>query len=169
MVTNGSSMKSDTGGEPSPVDPFEPENASEAVRAIPRYLSELAEYAGHFVGAKLDLVKLSVRNLFLVAFVWLLGGLTAVAVIGTSVVLLMIGIARGLGVLFGGREWLGDLVVGLVVTGGFGAFVLFVFAKLKVFARLKTVRKYEAAREQQRQRFGRDVADGAAAAGRVAN
>jgi uncharacterized membrane protein len=140
-----------------------------AFGAIPTYVRELGAYANHYVSAKLDAVKLSLRNAVILSVAGVLAGVLGAAVLATAVVLLLTGIAHGLGAAMGGRNWLGELIVGAVVIAVFAAVVRYALGRLKAAVRREMVRKYEAARQQQRSRFGHDVADEAAAAGRVAN
>jgi hypothetical protein len=130
---------------------------AEALRDSGRSFAEIAQYAGYFIAAKIDQIKLSVRSLILYALLGVLGAVAAAAVLIVAVVLLLMGIADGIGYALGGRVWLGDLIVGLVVigavAGGLGIFV----GKFNAAARLRTVQKYEDRLRQQRDQFGHDI------------
>ena len=90
------------------------------------------------------------------------------AIIATAAGLMIVGIAEGLGRLFGDRYWLGDLVTGLLVLSVIGGAAWFMMKKLTGSWRSQTVKKYEQRKQTQRVRFGHDVKDrateGAAAA-----
>ena len=66
----------------------------------------------HFVSAKIDGFVLSARQLALWAALGVVGLTAAVGLVVTAVVLVLVGAADGFALLFGGRWWLGALVVG---------------------------------------------------------
>src|SRR4051794_10920841 len=72
-------------------------------------LAEVREYASYYVKARVDRMKVSVRNIAVMAALGIVGLIAAGALVVTAVVLLCQGIALGLATLFGGRMWLGDL------------------------------------------------------------
>jgi hypothetical protein len=132
---------------------------ADSLRDSGRSLAELMQYLGHLISAKLDQLKLSVRTLVLYAILGILGIVVAATVLAVSIVLLLTGIAHGLGVALNGREWLGDLIVGIAVVAAIGLTATFFLSKFKTASRLRTERKYEDRRQQQREQFGHDVAD----------
>jgi hypothetical protein len=75
----------------------------------------------------------------------------------TAVVLLCRGIAGGLGALFGGRLWLGELVTAILFLAIIGAGVWFGLGRVTKASRERTVKKYASRQQQQRARFGTDV------------
>jgi hypothetical protein len=72
----------------------------------------LQAYVTHFVSAKIDGWVLSARQLALWVALGVVGLTAAVGLVITAVVLVLLGAAEGLALLFGGRWWLGALVVG---------------------------------------------------------
>lgn len=132
---------------------------ADAVRESGRSLAELAQYIGYLVSTKVDQLKLSVRTLILYAVLGILGAVVAATVMIVSVVLLFTGAADGLGALLGGRDWLGDLIVGVVVLGAIALTFTTLLGKFKTASRRRTMRKYEERRKQQREQFGHDVAE----------
>jgi len=124
---------------------------------IGRYFSELKEYAAYFASAKWDGVKLSLRQVVIHATLGLLVGCVAGAILVMSVVLLLDGIAGGLGVLFGGRPWLGNLVVGAVLLGLLAGGMMLGMKRVASKSKQKTVEKYESRKRRQRNEYGHDV------------
>jgi len=131
-------------------------------------VGEYKEYASYYLGTKLDGIKVSLRNVGVYAALGVVGLIALSAVVTTAVVLLLVGSAWGLGVLFRGdygpRIWLGALLVGLVVLGAIVAGVIFGMKMLTNTFRKSMVNKYEQRKRWQRGQFGRNVDDAAAAA-----
>jgi hypothetical protein len=98
----------------------------------------------------------------LYAVAGILGMVTAAAIVGTSAVLLLLGIAHGLGELFH-HAWIGEVVVAGVVLGGITGGLVFGLTWLPRIMRKQLVSKYEARQRKQRSQFGRDVAEQARA------
>jgi hypothetical protein len=124
---------------------------------------QLKESLTYLVSAKVDAARVSLYRIFLLAVLGIVGGIAAITIAITSAVLLLIGAAHGLGVAFGNRFWLGQLVLGFALLAGM-ALVACIFYKRRTTASLnKTVAKYEYRQEQQRKRFGRNIPEVAAA------
>jgi hypothetical protein len=150
--TSGSSSTSgrETADEQSPAQAF----ADVKIR-----VQELSEYAGYLISAKIDGIKLAVRNAGIYAALGVIGALAGGAFVVTLIVLLLRGIAGGLGVLFGGRFWLGELVTSVVFLALLGVGVFIVMGRLTKASRERTAKKYASRQQQQRARFGTDVAE----------
>jgi len=137
---------------------------SEAFRAAATLAGELKEYAGYYLGAKLDAIKLTATNIAVYTILGIVGGFVAVTVVVMAAVMLCTAICNGLGNLFGyllgpGWAWLGPLLFGLVVLGGIGVGAMY---GLKWFARTtrgKLVAKYEDRKRQERHLYGHDVSE----------
>jgi len=134
-----------------------------------RQFRELTEYFLYYLSARADSAKLGLRNaVFSVA----LAALAFVVVASLSVAatwFVLIGMAEGLGVLFGNRPWAGSLVTGLLLVAGLGGGMYCSLVKLKKTARERTVAKYENRQSRQHDRYGHNIADRAAANGPEAN
>jgi len=148
----------DTGGSSATT-----EHPAEAFKHAAGYLGELKEYAGYYVSAKLDAYKSSAVNLGIYAVLGVLGAVVGSAILATAAVLLLWGLADGLGSLFAhwfgssGWHWLGPFLVGLIVLGGMAAGVIF---GLKWFTRTshsRLVAKYEDRKRRERIEYGFDV------------
>jgi hypothetical protein len=153
--------RQEAGQAPPPPDPRELPPV-DAVKRAGQALGELKAYFGYFLAAKLDGIKISLRNAGIFAALGVVGLMAAGGFVVTSVVLVCVGIAQLLAVVFGGRAWAGNLVAGAlflaVLAGG-------IWVGLKVLSgsmRKGTVQKYELRRRQQRADFGYDVAQRAA-------
>jgi uncharacterized membrane protein len=132
---------------------------TDALRDSALSAAEIAQYAGHLLATRIDQFKLSIRTLILYAVLGVLGLVAAVSVLAACVVLLFVGAAHGVGTALGGREWLGDLLVSVVVLGAIALGLKVGLGRFKMASRRGTVRKYENRRKQQRERFGHDVAE----------
>lgn len=120
-------------------------------------LGEAQAFAGHYIAAKIDGIKLSIRNLGTLAALGIVGLMAVSAVISTSVVLLLLGIAGAWGALLGGRWWLGALITAVLVLGLMAVGVMVGMKMLTKSFRTKTVEKYEQRKGQERARYGHDV------------
>lgn len=137
-------------GEPAPQD---------VLRQIPELLGELKEYTSYYISARKDAAGARFRSLLARAALGILALLMAMAVVGTSTWLLLTGLAHGLGILFGGRIWLGYAVMGLVILVATGTGTWLGIRYWKRSALQATREKYEQMRQEQKQRFQRCVSD----------
>jgi membrane protein implicated in regulation of membrane protease activity len=150
----------DTNGAGTHTPPDEQERSpAEALRRLQQQVGELQAYVAHFVSAKVDGITLSIRQVA----VWIvLGvvGLTALAgLLVTAIVLLCVGAAAGLALLFGGQLWLGQIVMG---GGVLVLLALALFIGVRTWQRgwrQQKVQQYDERQLQQRAAFGRSVAD----------
>jgi len=129
----------------------------EAFKEAGARLGELKEFASYYVAAKLDAWKVTGRNLGIYAALGIVGLIAASAIITTAAVLLLVGIAWGLGALLWHQYWLGALLVGLLVLGGLAGGTIFFMKRLTSTARKQLVEKYENRQRDQRINFGEDV------------
>ena len=140
---------------------------TESIRHAAGVFAELKEYFSYYLSAKSDAFKASIRNIGIMAAVGVLALAVAVALVVTATVLLCVGIAQALAVAMHGTTWAGNLIVGggllLILFGG----AILGSRMLAAAARKRTMQKYELRQSQQRQSYGRSVADRAAAEGQV--
>jgi cell division protein FtsW (lipid II flippase) len=151
MDTNGPRVYPTPGEqEPSP---------AEAFHRLQQQVGELQAYLTHFVSAKIDGLVLSARQLALWAALGVVGLIAAVGLVGTAVVLVLVGAADGFAQLFGGRWWLGALVVGV---GTLVLLALGIFIGMRTWQsrwRQQKVQQYDERQLQQHETFGHSVAD----------
>jgi len=134
------------------------QSAGEAVRGFSTKLAELGEYAGYFISAKLDGLKVTARNIGVFAALGIVGLIALGTVVTTAVVMLLVGAAMGIAKLFTPAQyWAGALIVSVVVLGALAGGVIFGSRWLSNTSRSALVRKYEERQRQQRVRFGQDV------------
>src|SRR5688572_22981790 len=139
-----------------------PPDPHESVQRLTRLIAETKEYAAYYLGARIDSIKASVRNLGVYAGLGIVGLIAASAFITTTVVLFLVGIALGLNRAFG-SVWLGSFIVGAVFLTGIVLGVVFGLKALMNSFRKATVNKYEQRQNWERGQFGRTAAEQAAA------
>jgi len=133
------------------------EAPTEAFRAVGARFGELAEYISYFIAAKTDGLKLTMRNVAVMAALGIVGLIAAGAMVVSAVVLVCWGIALGLAALFGHHLWAGYLVTGILLLGLIGGGTMIGLKKLTGTSRERLVQKYATRQQQQRAKFGRDV------------
>jgi len=151
MNTNGA-RASTAPGEQEPSPP-------EALRRLQQQIEELQAYFTHFVSAKVDGFLLSSRQLALWTALGIMGLIALAGLIITTIVLLLSGAAAGFGLLFGGRLWLGQVVVG---GGLLSLLALGILVGMRIWqhrSRQQKVQQYDERQLQQHAAFGRSVAD----------
>jgi len=151
MNTNGA-RASTAPGEQEPSPP-------EALHRLQQQIEELQAYFTHFVSAKVDGFLLSGRRIALWTALGIMGLLALAGLIISAIVLLLGGAAAGLGLLFGGQLWLGQVVVG---GGLLSLLALSIFIGMRTWqnrSRQQKVQQYDERQLQQRTAFGRNVAD----------
>jgi hypothetical protein len=131
--------------------------AAAAARSVSLFVKELTSYARYFLGAKVDGFVATGRKIAIYAALGVVGMMVAGGMLFTAAFLLLHGLALGLGKLLWQQQWLGELVVALLVLGGTALGIKFGINKFTKASRLKTEQKYESQRIQQRVEFGRDV------------
>ena len=145
-------------------DPAEAEQSpADAFKNLGSQLGELKEYATYYIAAKADGFKASIRNLGLFAVLGIVGLMAGGAVVVTSVVLLLTGIAGAISAIFRSnytppdRTWIGEITVGLVILAAVGIGTMVFMKKFTAASRERTVKKYESRQQQQRVQYGHDV------------
>jgi hypothetical protein len=116
-------------------------------------LAEVQEYLSLYIAAKADLLKASVRRMVVAAAVGLAGGALLLAIPIVAAVLLLNGCAEAVGVMAGGRSWVGQVVIGggvILATCGIDAACVLLWFRS---ARRATQRKYEHQHQVQETKF----------------
>jgi hypothetical protein len=135
---------------------FEPPRPLDGVTEQVR---ELVEHARLYVEARKDMMRATIRGLIVKAVLGVIAAIAGLTIIVVAVVQLMSGAAQGLGLLFGERYWLGELVIASAV---FLLVAIAAFVGIRMLAksaRERTIKKYEQRQQVQRQQFGRSTAD----------
>jgi hypothetical protein len=122
-------------------------------------LAELKEYAAYYAAVRVDMLKVTVRNIGIYAGLGIIGLIAAGAMVVTAVVLLLQGIAGAIAQLIPKFPWLGNLITAVLVLGVMAAGIIIVMKKLTGTFRSQTVKKYEDRLRRERQQFGHDVQD----------
>jgi hypothetical protein len=137
---------------PSPVDAFKDAAGK---------LGEVKEYASLLVAAKLDSIKLTVRNIGVYAALGIVGGLVAIGMLITAGVMLMIGLAGLIGEIFPEKweRWGGPLVLGLIVVTAAVVGILLGLKYLTGSSRKRTIEKYENRKRDERLTYGHDASE----------
>jgi len=145
---NGHASRPDGGQPEPPPNPWAPLLAN---------LRELADYVSYYLAVQADQVRLRIRRMVLAVLLGAMVMIGGLAVIVTAVVILLNGVGEGLGWLFGGRMWLGNLVTGLVVLGLTVLALVVISHRVVKVSRTRTVEKYAELRQQQLRQHGHDV------------
>ena len=154
----GSSRLSDDDGHNSKASP------AESLHKAGRHLAELKAYVQHYLDAKSDSVKLSFKKFIATMILSFVGLLIAGAMLATAGALLMIGLASMIGSWFSPpKPWVGQLIVGVIVLIGAPTAPWLVLRRVMGLCCQTTRTRYERKHARQRMRFGRDVAQAAAA------
>jgi uncharacterized membrane protein YqjE len=129
----------------------------EALREAIAQLGELREYAVHYLSARVDSLKVSLRNVTLA--VALAAGMlfAALAIVVTAIVLVCVGLAQMLAACLGGRMWAGNLIVGIVVILAVVIFIWFLMNKMFATSFAKTKQRYERKLRRERVEHGHDA------------
>jgi len=122
-------------------------------------LAELKEYISYYAAVRVDMLKVTVRNLGIYAGLGLVGLMAAAAMVVTAVVLLLQGIAGAFAQLIPRFPWLGNLITAFIVLGGTALGIIIAMKKLTGTFRSQTVKKYEDRQRREHQQFGHDVQD----------
>lgn len=133
--------------------------ASEALKQLLQHIGELQEYFLYFVHAKLDGAKLSGQR----AAVWLVLGVGGVvagcSLMVTAIVLLLMGLAEGVAMVWDGKLWVGRTIVGSLVLLSLVGGTAISLRLWQRKSRKKKVQQYIERQMQQHLAFGRNVAD----------
>lgn len=120
-------------------------------------LREIKAYARHFVEAKLDSARLSIRKAVVWTALGLLGAVAGGTILVTAAVLVTVGAAEGVAALLGGRMWAGNLIIGTLILAGVALGAWMMARRIMNSSRQETMERYE--RKLQRQRIELDGAD----------
>jgi hypothetical protein len=120
-------------------------------------LRELADYVSYYLSVQADQFRLRIRRAVLAVLLSVMAAIGGVALIVTAVVILLHGIGEGLGWLFGGRMWLGNLVTGLGMLGLTVLALVVITRRIVKISRTRTIEKYAELRQQQLRQHGHDV------------
>ncbi len=118
---------------------------------------ELREYAGYYVAANIDRLRLTGCAAVMWSILGLVVGLIAVSIVAAASVLLVVSLATGLGELMGGRIWLGQLVVSAAILIAASGGVWFVLRRSLRNYQRTIVQKYELRKEEERAEYGTNV------------
>ena len=127
------------------------------------HFAEWQEYLGYYIAAQIDHLNVGLRTALLYAAFGVVAAIAGAAGLVVALVMLLEGLAAGIGAWFDGRIWLGQVIVG-------AAFLIAVFAGIWfwLLKQLDTLRgrikeKYELRKRNERAAFGADVSIRAAA------
>jgi membrane protein implicated in regulation of membrane protease activity len=149
----------ETNGRSAQTAPEQDHFAAAALDQLLAQATELYAYTMHFVNAKADGVKLSVRQVVVWAVLGLLMLIAATSVIVTAIVLLLTGLAGALAGAFDSELWLGKVVIGVLLLVIIAVGTLIGVRMQQRKSRHQKVQQYAERQLQQRAAFGRNVAD----------
>ncbi len=139
-----------------------PDSPAKALSEAVAQIGELKEYASHFVAAKADGIKASLRKAAVYGALGALAAVAGAAAIVTGVVLLLNGLAQAIALLLGGRMWAGNLIVGFLLICAVALGAWLGVRRFFGSSRARTVDRYERRLQQQRANFGHDARERAA-------
>jgi len=148
--TTGDSGTTGTNGDSHPLEAF---------KSAFGLWGEFLDYLSYWFSAKMDGVKVTLRNIGVYAGLGVIGLFVAAGLAVTAAVLLLVGIAHGIdkAMPHWAEGWFGELIVAIVVLGGIAGAAMWFMGKLTNASRDQTIDKYEAKRRQQRVDYGHDV------------
>ena len=149
----------ETNGRSAQTAPEQDHTAAETLDQLLTQAAELYTYTMHFVNAKADGIKLSVRQVVVWTVLGIVMLIAATSVIVTATVLLLTGLAGALAVVFDSELWLGKVVVGFLLLVIIAVGTLIGVRMQQRKSRHKKVQQYAERQLQQRTTFGRNVAD----------
>jgi hypothetical protein len=128
---------------------------ADPIHLLTLQLAQLGEAAHHLASARVDALRVRLRN----TVVWILAGLFCGAVgLGIAVIAsayLIDGLSRGFSILLGNTVWGGRLVGGLLVLGLLVAGTVVPFVCMCRASKRRTIAKYRARREKRKSRLSR--------------
>ncbi|MEA2712024.1 MAG: hypothetical protein QOF78_4625 [Phycisphaerales bacterium] len=152
-----SASASSNGGRLGPDAVTDDQAPPEALKDLGTRFAELGEYVSYYITAKLDGIKVSLRNVGIMAGLGVVGLIAAGGFVVTVIVLLLRGIAHGIGDLLWDKWWLGELITGVLFLTALGVGVMIAMKKLTKSSRERTATKYAARQQTERSKFGTDV------------
>jgi hypothetical protein len=117
--------------------------------SLAAHLGELREHANHYAQATADRFKLTLRQAAIRAVLGCLALLVGATLLITAAVMLLSGIAGGIGTLLAGHMWAGELITGLTLLLGVAAAAWWGMRRLTDSSRRKTIEKYERRHHEQ--------------------
>jgi uncharacterized membrane protein len=133
-----------------------PASSAEAWRQVAVQLGQIRAFAGHYLRARIDAVRLTIRQMVIFAALSFIGLVALASVAVMMVVFLFQGIAGGFGELFG-RLWLGELVTMAIFALVFIAAGSMALGAIRNAGRRRIVKKYETRDSQERIDYGTDI------------
>src|SRR5262245_50718188 len=129
----------------------------EAWAAIVARIGELREYAGYYIAANVDRLRLIGRSTLMWGILGIVIGAIVVSVVIAASVLLVVSLSTGLGQLLGGRVWVGQLLTsGTILAIASGGVWLALWISLRKYQRM-LIEKYERRKQEERTDYGTDV------------
>jgi hypothetical protein len=138
--TDGGPPTGDTGPKPS----------GSTVRKVLEGIAEV-------FAARKDAARLKLRRVLVLAALGVVAALAFVTLVSAALVILLLGLAQGLGEMLGGRAWLGQVIAGAGVLVLVTAAIAVGLAALRRASFRRTVARYELRQARQRAAFGRDA------------
>jgi hypothetical protein len=140
-----------------------PRSVQQAVDLLRMNVAALEEYAGHYLAARADAVRVKMRRLLLWAVVGLVALFAGATVIVTAIVLVLSGLAGAMSAVLGNYDWAGKAAAGIIVLvviagGAYFGIMLWFHLSYK-----QTKARYVRRRQQQRSTLGRAATENATA------
>ncbi len=156
MESQSESVTPDTGTE-SAVPPSQDATGPDALHEALQRVAEAREYLVYLAAVELDRLKLKFRRIIIWAAIAVAGLIVLLAVLVSAIALLLWGLADSIGAAFGGRTWIGALIIGggiLLLAGGTLYGGIWGWNR-SAFNAAK--QRYKERKRRQRERFGHSV------------
>ncbi len=156
MITSGSNGSRGR-TEDQDADPRDDVSHTATFDNVLRDARALYVYAIHYLAARVDAAGAHVRKIVLWTLAGIVVGVAGLTAIIVAVVMVLTGLARGVGLLLGGEDWAGLLVIGVGVLGLVAAAGYFSVRALSHRWARAAREKYEQRREKERADLGSDI------------
>lgn len=135
------------------------ERGPSAVKLLSQQFAELKEFASHYLSAKQDAAKLSVKQSVVYAGLGVVGLIFLSNLVLAATAALVVGISWGIASLLPDYAWVGPLATGAVLLLIIGITAWIVLRQITGKSRSRTLKKYERRIQQQTAQFGHNVHD----------
>ena len=122
--------------------PPEWQSVLEAWRRARARVPEFERHLLNYGSLQVERLRLTARRLMLRLVIAALAGIAAITITVSAAVLVAKGLAGGFAALCGDREWLGNVLAGVVISGGLSGMVIVGYVRKRGRERERLLRRY---------------------------